>query len=140
MNIFVAKLNYDTSSEVLRETFEQFGTVESASVITDRETGRSKGFGFVEMPNDDEAQAAISALEGSDLDGKTIAVKKAEPRENRSSGGGGYGGGNRGGGGGYGGGGGGNRGGGGGYGGGGNRDGGGGYGGGGNRGGGGGYR
>jgi cold-inducible RNA-binding protein len=127
MNIFVAKLNYDTSSEVLRETFEQFGTVESASVITDRETGRSKGFGFVEMPNDAEAQAAINALEGSDLDGKTIAVKKAEPRENRS-GGGGYGGG------------GGNRGGGGGYGGGGNRDGGGGYGGGGNRGGGGGYR
>jgi cold-inducible RNA-binding protein len=141
MNIFVAKLNYDTSSEVLRETFEQFGTVESASVITDRETGRSKGFGFVEMPNDAEAQAAINALEGSDLDGKTIAVKKAEPRENRSGGGGygGGGGGNRGGGGGYGGGG-GNRGGGGGYGGGGNRDGGGGYGGGGNRGGGGGYR
>ena len=144
MNIFVAKLNYDTSSEVLRETFEQFGTVESASVITDRETGRSKGFGFVEMPNDAEAQAAINALEGSDLDGKTIAVKKAEPRENRSGGGGGGygGGGNRGGGGGYGGGG-GNRGGGGGGGygggGGGNRDGGGGYGGGGNRGGGGGY-
>ncbi|MDZ7879900.1 MAG: RNA-binding protein [Saprospiraceae bacterium] len=135
MNIFVAKLNYDTSTEVLRETFEQYGTVESASVIMDRETGRSKGFGFVEMPNDAEAQAAINALEGSDLDGKTIAVKKAEPRENRS-GGGGYGGGNRGGGGGYGGG---NRGGGGGYGGGGNRDGGGGYGGG-NRGGGGGYR
>ena len=144
MNIFVAKLNYDTSSEVLRETFEQFGTVESASVITDRETGRSKGFGFVEMPNDAEAQAAINALEGSDLDGKTIAVKKAEPRENRSGGGGGGygGGGNRGGGGGYGGGS-GNRGGGGGGGygggGGGNRDGGGGYGGGGNRGGGGGY-
>ena len=143
MNIFVAKLNYDTSSEVLRETFEQFGTVESASVITDRETGRSKGFGFVEMPNDAEGQAAISALEGSELDGRTIAVKKAEPRENRSGGGGGGygGGGNRGGGGGYGGGG-GNRGGGGGYGGGGgggNRDGGGGYGGGGNRCGGGGY-
>jgi cold-inducible RNA-binding protein len=134
MNIFVAKLNYDTSSDALREAFEQFGSVDSASVVTDRETGRSKGFGFVEMPNDDEATAAINALEGSDLDGRTIAVKKAEPRENRSGGGGG----NRGGGGGYGGGG--NRGGGGGYGGGGNRDGGG-YGGGGNRGGGGGgYR
>jgi RNA recognition motif-containing protein len=116
MNIFVAKLNYDTSSDALREAFEQFGAVDSASVVTDRETGRSKGFGFVEMPNDDEATAAINALEGSDLDGRTIAVKKAEPRENRSSGGGGYGG-NRGGGGGYGGGG--NRGGGGGYGGGG---------------------
>jgi RNA recognition motif-containing protein len=135
MNIFVAKLNYDTSSDALREAFEQFGTVDSASVVTDRETGRSKGFGFVEMPNDGEATAAINALEGSDLDGRTIAVKKAEPRENRSSGGGGYGGGNRGGGGGYGGGG--NRGGGGGYGGGGNR-GGGGYDD--NRGGGGGYR
>ena len=144
MNIFVAKLNYDTSSDALREAFEQFGAVDSASVVTDRETGRSKGFGFVEMPNDNEATAAINALEGSELDGRTIAVKKAEPRENRSGGGGGGygGGGNRGGGGGYGGGG--NRGGGGGYGGGGgggNRDGGGGgYGGGGNRGGGGGYR
>ena len=129
MNIFVAKLNFSTSSDGLREAFEQYGQVESASVVTDRETGRSKGFGFVEMPDDNEAQAAINALEGSDLDGRTIAVKKAEPRESRGGGGGGYGGGggNRGGGGGYGGGG-GNRGGGGGYGGGGgNRGGGGGY-------------
>ncbi len=116
MNIFVAKLNFSTSSDGLREAFEQYGQVESASVVTDRETGRSKGFGFVEMPDDNEAQAAINALEGSDLDGRTIAVKKAEPRESRGGGGGGYGGGggNRGGGGGYGGGG-GNRGGGGGY-------------------------
>jgi RNA recognition motif-containing protein len=133
MNIFVAKLNYGTSSEGLREAFEQFGEVESANVIMDRETGRSKGFGFVEMSNDGEGAAAISALDGSDLEGNTIAVKKAEPRESRGGGGGG----NRGGGG-YGGGG--NRGGGGGYGGGGNR--GGGYGGGdrGGYGGGGGYR
>jgi cold-inducible RNA-binding protein len=124
MNIFVAKLNFSTSSDGLREAFEQFGQVESASVVTDRESGRSKGFGFVEMPDDNEAQAAINALEGSDLDGRTIAVKKAEPRESRGGGGGfGGGGGNRGGGGGYGGGG--NRGGGGGYGGGGNRGGGG---------------
>jgi RNA recognition motif-containing protein len=104
MNIFVAKLNYDTSSDALREAFEQFGAVDSASVVMDRETGRSKGFGFVEMPSDDEAMAAINALEGSDLDGRTIAVKKAEPRENRGGGGnrGGYGGGgNRNGGGGY---------------------------------------
>ncbi|MBL7817044.1 MAG: RNA-binding protein [Saprospiraceae bacterium] len=134
MNIFVAKLNYNTSSEALREAFEQFGEVESANVITDRETGRSKGYGFVEMSNDSEGAAAIEALDGSDFDGNTIAVKKAEPRESRGGGGGnrgggGYGGGNRGGGG-YGGGG--NRGGGGGYGGGGNR-GGGGYGGGGYR-------
>jgi cold-inducible RNA-binding protein len=120
MNIFVAKLNYATSSDALREAFEQFGEVTSASVIMDRETGRSKGFGFVEMSNDGEGASAISALDGSDFDGATIAVKKAEPRESRGGGGGG--GGNRGGGG---------------YGGGGNRGGGGGYGGGGNRGGGG---
>ena len=127
MNIFVAKLNYSTSSEALREAFEQFGQVESANVITDRETGRSKGYGFVEMSDDGDGAAAIAALDNSDFDGNTIAVKKAEPRESRGGGGGG----NRGGGGGYGGGG-GNRGGGGGYGGGGgNRGGGGGYGGGG---------
>ena len=120
MNIFVAKLSFSTDSEGVRAAFEQFGTVDSASVIMDRETGRSKGFAFVEMGDDGEATAAIDALDGTDLDGKTIVVKKAEPRENRGGGGFGGGGGNRGGGGGYGGGG-GNRGGGGGYGGGGNR-------------------
>ena len=129
MNIFVAKLDYNTSSEDLQDVFSQYGEIDSAKVIFDRETGRSRGFGFVEMPNDDEGQAAIDGLNGSDLDGREIVVKKAEPRNNNRGGGGGrggYGGGNRGGGGGYGGGG--NRGGGGGYGG-GNR-GGGGYGGG----------
>ncbi len=115
MNIFVAKLNFSTDSDGLREAFEQFGQVESASVITDRETGRSKGYGFVEMLDDSEGDAAIKVLDGSDIDGNTIVVKKAEPRESRG-GGGSRGGGNRGGGG-YGGGG--NRGGGGGYGGGG---------------------
>jgi len=83
--------------------------VDSAKIIMDKFTGRSKGFGFVEMPNDDEAQAAIDALNDTDFDGRTIVVKKAEPRENRGGGGrgrGGFGGG-RGGGGGYGGGGGG---------------------------------
>lgn len=142
MNLFVAKLNFDTQEDDLRSAFEQFGEVSSCSVITDKFTGRSKGFAFVEMPNDDEAQSAINALNETDFDGRTIVVKKAEPREsrpprdnNRGGGfGGGYGGGgNRGGG--YGGGG-GNRG-GGGYGGGGNRGGGGYGGGGGNRGGGG---
>ena len=123
MNIFVAKLNFSTDSDGLREAFEQFGQVESASVITDRETGRSKGYGFVEMLDDSEGDSAIKALDGSDIDGNTIVVKKAEPRESRGGGGGSRGGG------GYGGGG--NRGGGGGYGGGGNRGGGGGYGGGG---------
>jgi RNA recognition motif-containing protein len=115
MNIFAAKLSFDTQSEDLREAFEEFGEVSSASVITDKFTGKSKGFGFVEMPNDEEAMKAISELNDSTLDGRTIVVKKAEPREERggggSRGGGGYGGGggNRGGGG-YGGGGGGNRG------------------------------
>lgn len=133
MNIFAAKLSFDTQSEDLREAFEEFGEVSSASVITDKFTGKSKGFGFVEMPNDDEANKAISELNDSTLDGRTIVVKKAEPREDRGGSGGGggrggFGGGNRGGGGGYGGG---NRGGGGGYGGGGGNRGG--YGGGGSR-------
>lgn len=130
MNIFVAKLNFSTQSADLQEVFEAYGAVDSAKVITDQFTGKSKGFGFVEMPNDDEAMNAIEALDNSDLDGNTIVVKKAEPRESRGGGGGGF---NRGGGGGggYGGGGGGNRGGGGGYGGGGGDRGG--YGGGGSR-------
>ncbi len=125
MNIFAAKLSFDTQSEDLREAFEEFGEVSSASVITDKFTGKSKGFGFVEMPNDEEASKAISELNDSTLDGRTIVVKKAEPREDRGGSGGG---GGRGG---YGGGG--NRGGGGGYGGGGGNRGGGGYGGGGGR-------
>ena len=110
MNIFVAKLNFGTQSEDLQEAFEAYGAVDSAKVITDQFSGKSKGFGFVEMPNDDEAMNAIEALDNSDLDGNTIVVKKAEPRESRGGGGGGFnrGGGNRGGGGGnYGGGGGG---------------------------------
>ncbi len=136
MNIFVAKLNFDTQEDYLREVFEEYGEVASASVITDKFTGKSKGYAFVEMPNDEEAEKAIAELNDSEIDGRTIVVKKAEPREARSGGGGGGGGGYGGGGGrggvGYGGGG---RG-GGGYGGGGGR-GGGGYGGGGGRGGGG---
>jgi cold-inducible RNA-binding protein len=140
MNIFVAKLSFSTDSAGLRAAFEQFGEVEAANVIMDRETGRSKGYGFVEMNDDKEGDAAIAALDNTEIDGNTVVIKKAEPRESRggggggSRGGGGYGGGgNRGGGGGYGGGG-GNRGGGGGYGGGGgNRGGGSGYGGGGDR-------
>ena len=100
MNIFVSKLNFSTDSASLREAFEQFGEVSAASVITDRETGRSKGYGFVEMPDDGEGGAAVNSLEGSDIDGNTIVVKKAEPRESR----GGSGGSNRGGGGGFGGG------------------------------------
>ncbi len=95
MNLFVVKLTFSTSSEGLREAFEQFGEVSSANVITDKETGRSKGYGFVEMPNDEEGSAALDALDNSDLDGNTISVKKAEPRESRGGGnrGGGFGGG-----------------------------------------------
>ncbi len=126
MNIFVAKLNYDTHEDDLRAAFEEYGEVTSCNVIMDKFTGKSKGFGFVEMPNDDEGRNAIEGLNDTEMDGRTIVVKKAEPRENRGGGGGGRGG--------YGGGGGGRRG-GGGYGG-GSRGGGGGYGGG-NRGGGG---
>lgn len=129
MNIFVAKLNFDTQEDDLRAAFEQFGDVTSCSVIFDKFTGRSKGFAFVEMPDDDAAINAINSLDNTEMDGRTIVVKKAEPRENRppsdnrrggggNRGGGGYGGGGNRGGGGYGGG---NRG-GGGYGGGGNRD------------------
>ncbi|WP_462251411.1 RNA recognition motif domain-containing protein [Ekhidna sp.] len=80
MNIFVAKLNYATSEDALRQAFEEFGTVDSAKVIMDRETQRSKGFGFVEMPNDDEANQAISSLNETELDGRTIVVKVANPR------------------------------------------------------------
>ena len=99
MNIFVAKLNYTSTSEQLESMFSQYGEVISAKVIIDRETQRSKGYGFVEMPNDDEGKIAIQELNGSNLDGNNIVVKEARPREERGGGGGGY---NRGGGGGYG--------------------------------------
>ncbi|NNC94013.1 MAG: RNA-binding protein [Chitinophagales bacterium] len=92
MNIFVAKLNFDTQSEDLREAFEAYGTVTSTNVIMDRMTGRSKGYGFVEMENDDEATTAINELNDTELDGRTIVVKKAEPRKERSDRGGGRGG------------------------------------------------
>jgi RNA recognition motif-containing protein len=80
MNIFVARLNYDTQASDLRYAFEEFGAVDSAKVITDHYTGNSKGFGFVEMPNDDEAREAIAELNDESLDGRTIVVKKAKPR------------------------------------------------------------
>jgi RNA recognition motif-containing protein len=80
MNIFVAKLNYNTDSDSLREAFSRYGEVSSAKVIFDRDTGRSKGYGFVEMDNDQEAYDAINDLNGSDLEGNNIVVKKARPR------------------------------------------------------------
>ncbi len=80
MNIFIAKLNFRTTSEVLKQTFEEFGEVTSAKVIVDHATGRSKGFGFVEMPNDDEAAKAIDELNDVELEGSKIVVKIANPR------------------------------------------------------------
>ena len=126
--LYVGNLTYGTNESDLESLFGQYGSVQSAQIIIDRETNRSKGFGFVEMGSDDDAQAAIDALNGADFNGRNLTVNEARPREPRSGGGGG--GGYGGGGGGYGGGGGGRSGGGGGYGGGG-RSGGGGYGGGG---------
>ena len=116
MNLYVSNLPYQTTDDDLREAFEAYGAVESAVVIRDKETGRSRGFGFVEMPNQEEGTAAIEAMHGKPFQGRPLTVNEARPREERSSGGGGGGGyggggGNRGGGG-YGGGG-GNRGGGG---------------------------
>jgi RNA recognition motif-containing protein len=81
MNIFVANLNFKLQDEELREIFETYGEVESARIINDRSTGRSKGFGFVEMTNDAEANAAINALNNSEVDGRNLVVKVAEERK-----------------------------------------------------------
>src|SRR3954453_2515530 len=110
--LYVGNLAYGVSSSDLEQLFAAFGTVQSAQVIADRDTGRSKGFGFVEMGSDQEAQAAIAAMSGKEVDGRNLTVNEAKPREDRGGGGGrgGYGGGGGGGGrGGYGGGGGGGR-------------------------------
>jgi RNA recognition motif-containing protein len=93
--LYVGNLSFNTSSEQLETIFGEAGTVQSASVVEDRETGRSRGFGFVEMSTKEEAQAAITALDGKDVDGRNLKVNEAKPRENRSGGGGGYGGGGR---------------------------------------------
>ncbi|MDR3235569.1 MAG: RNA-binding protein [Prevotellaceae bacterium] len=84
MNIFVSSLNFRTKSEDLKQLFETYGEVTSARIITDRDTRRSKGFGFVEMSNDAEAEAAINALNGSDQGGRTINVAEARERAPRS--------------------------------------------------------
>jgi RNA recognition motif-containing protein len=109
-NIYVGNLPYSTTEAELEELFSQHGQVSRASVVIDRETGRSRGFGFVEMPDDAQGDAAISAMNGFDMGGRKLVVNEAKPREARGFGGGGGGGGYRGGnGGGYGGGGGGRR-------------------------------
>lgn len=119
MKLYVGNLSFNTSNQDLEELFGQAGTVQSANVVEDRETGRSRGFGFVEMSSKEEGEAAIAQFNGQEVDGRALNVNEAKPRENRPGGGGG--GGGRGGYGGGGGGRGGNRGGGGGYGGGGSR-------------------
>jgi hypothetical protein len=91
--LYVGNLSYSVDSELLQEMFEQFGRVRSAQVLIDRETNRSRGFGFVEMEDDAEADAAIEALDGNDHEGRRLTVNEARPREPRTGGGGGYGGG-----------------------------------------------
>ena len=97
--LYVGNLSYDVTDSALEQMFAPHGTVQSAQVIMDRDTGRSKGFGFVEMSNDQEAQAAIDALNGAQVGGRSLTVNEAKPREDRGGGGGrgGYGGGGRGG-------------------------------------------
>jgi len=101
VNIFAGNLSYDVTESDLRQAFEAFGQVSSAAVIMDRMTGRSKGFGFVEMPDKAEAEAAIQGLNLKELKGRAVTVNEAKPREDRGGaprgGGGGYGGGGRGG-------------------------------------------
>lgn len=87
--LYCGNLSYGVTSSDLEQMFAQFGTVESAQVITDRDTGRSKGFGFVEMSNESEAQAAISGLNETEHEGRSLTVNEAKPRENRGGGGGG---------------------------------------------------
>ena len=97
--LYVGNMSYDVDNAKLEQLFAEHGTVESAQVIIDRGSGRSKGFGFVEMGSDDEAQAAIAALDGNEIDGRALKVNVAKPRTDRSrGGGGGYGGGGGGGG------------------------------------------
>src|SRR5436309_15575000 len=91
--LYVGNLSYNVTSSDLEQLCAQHGTVQSAEVIQDRDTGRSKGFGFVQMGSDDEAQAAISALNGQEHDGRALTVNEAKPREERPRGGGGGGGG-----------------------------------------------
>ena len=86
--LYVGNLAYTTTEDELREKFSQFGEVESVNVIMDRDTGRSKGFGFVEMGSEDAAQAAIEAMNGTEIDGRTIKVSESKPQERRPGGGG----------------------------------------------------
>ncbi len=88
--LYVGNLSFDVNDGTLQQIFAEYGTVDSASVIIDRDSGRSKGFGFVEMSSDDEAQAAASALDGTEHSGRTIKVNEAKPRTGGGGGGGGF--------------------------------------------------
>ena len=92
MKLYVGNLSFQTSSNDLQELFAQAGTVESANVVEDRDTGRSRGFGFVEMSSKEEGEAAIAQFNGRDLNGRNLTVNEAKPREDRRPGGGGRGG------------------------------------------------
>jgi RNA recognition motif-containing protein len=81
MDLFVGNLKFDINDEELKPVFEEYGTVEKVRIIKDKETGRSRGFGFVTMPNEEEAQKAIEALDNADLEGRTLKVNKARPKQ-----------------------------------------------------------
>jgi RNA recognition motif-containing protein len=88
-NIFVGNLSFGATEDAVRSLFEAYGTVDRVNVVTDRETGRARGFGFVEMSNDGEGEKAIAALNGTEFDGRALSVNEARPKTERSGGGGG---------------------------------------------------
>jgi len=92
-NIFVGNLSFNTNEDELRQMFESYGQVDRVSIMTDRDTGRSRGFGFVEMASNEDGEKAITALNGSQVGGRTINVNEARPKAERGGGGGGFGGG-----------------------------------------------
>jgi RNA recognition motif-containing protein len=96
LRIYVGNLSYESTEDDLQEAFSAHGQVESVTIIRDRDTGRSKGFGFVEMPSSDEAQASINEMNGKEVQGRALTVNEARPRQERGFGGGGGGGGGRG--------------------------------------------
>ena len=86
-NIFVGNLSFDATEGAVRTMFEEFGTVDRVNLVTDRDTGRARGFGFVEMRNDGEGNSAIAAINGRNMDGRALNVNEAKPKENRGGGG-----------------------------------------------------
>jgi cold-inducible RNA-binding protein len=91
-NIFVGNLSFGATEDAVRSTFQAYGTVDRVSIVTDRDTGQARGFGFVEMSNNAEGDKAIAALNGTDLDGRALTVNEARPKAERGNGGGGFGG------------------------------------------------